>query len=87
VYSRRIAAALRRPLTYRQGAEVGAAYGAARLARLALTGETPDAVCAPPPVSHVVEPEPPLTELLAERRQTFRRLYPDLKQAFKEFTR
>jgi xylulokinase len=34
-----LAAALNRPLTYRHGSEVGAALGAARLARLALGGE------------------------------------------------
>ena len=34
-----LAAALNRPLTYRLGGEVGAALGAARLARLALGGE------------------------------------------------
>lgn len=86
-WGRLIAAALGRPLTYRKGGEVGAAYGAARLARLALTGEAPDAICVPPPISHVVEAEPAMAGLLAERRQIFRRLYPDLEQAFKEFTR
>jgi xylulokinase len=86
-WGRLISSVLGRPLTYRKGGEGGAAYGAARLARLALTGEEPDAVCVPPPLSHIIEPEPELDELLAERRQVFRRLYPDLKQAFKEFAR
>ena len=53
-----LAAALNRPLTYRAGSEVGAALGAARLARLALTGESPQLVCTLPPITHVVEPDP-----------------------------
>ncbi|MFJ5367771.1 xylulokinase, partial [Bosea sp. CER48] len=36
------------PLTRHRQAEAGAAFGAARLARLACTGEDPDAVCTPP---------------------------------------
>jgi xylulokinase len=85
-WGRLLSAALGLPLTYRQGGEVGAAYGAARLARLALTGDNPEAVCVPPPISHIVESETALSTLLAERRQIFRRLYPDLKAAFQEFT-
>jgi xylulokinase len=85
-WGRLISAALGHRLTYRLGGEVGAAYGAARLARLALTGEAPEAVCVPPPVSHIVDPDAALSGLLAERRQIFRRLYPDLKVAFKEFS-
>uniref|UniRef100_A0A9E8CMK0 Xylulose kinase n=1 Tax=Bosea sp. NBC_00436 TaxID=2969620 RepID=A0A9E8CMK0_9HYPH len=36
------------PLSRYRQAEAGAAFGAARLARLACTGEEPDAVCTPP---------------------------------------
>ena len=43
-----LAAALNRPLTYRLGGEVGAALGAARLARLALGGERAEDVCVAP---------------------------------------
>jgi xylulokinase len=81
-----LAAALNRPLTYRKGGEIGAAYGAARLGRLALTGEQATAVCAPPPVSHVVQPQAPLAAVLAERRPIFRKLYLNLKASFREFT-
>ena len=86
-WGRVIAAALNRPLTYRKGGELGAAFGAARLARLALTNEDPASVCIPPPVSHVVEPEPALVAQLAERRAIYRKLYPSLKDLFQEFTR
>jgi xylulokinase len=80
-----LAAALNRPLTYRQGGEVGAALGAARLARLALGGEKPEEVCVAPPVDRVVQPDPELTPLLASRRRTFVRLYQDLKNTFVEY--
>jgi len=81
-----LAAALNRPLSYRRGSEVGAALGAARLARLALTGERVEDVCVAPPVERVVQPEAALVSLLADRRRTFTRLYNDLKNTFMEFS-
>jgi xylulokinase len=82
-----LASELGRSLTYRKGGEVGAAYGAAHLARLALTGEAPEAVCVPPPLSHIVEPDAALAALLAERNPLFKNLYIDLNTRFKEFLR
>ena len=76
-----LAAALHRPLVYRAGSEVGAALGAARLARMAL-GEAPWAVCGQPPVVRVADPEPRLAALLASRRGRFVRLYRDLRGNF-----
>jgi xylulokinase len=81
-----LAAALDRPLTYRLGSEVGAALGAARLARLALDGERPQDVCVAPPVERVVQPDAQLASLLAIRRRTFVRLYQDLKNTFVEYS-
>jgi xylulokinase len=80
-----LAAALQRPLTYRSGGEVGAALGAARLARLAVGGERPKEVCTAPPVERVVQPDAALSSLLAMRRRVFGRLYQDLKNTFVEF--
>jgi len=84
-WGRLIAAALRRPLTYRAGGEVGAALGAARLARLAAGGGTEEEVCTAPPVERVVQPDTALSALLASRRRTFQRLYRDLENTFVEF--
>jgi xylulokinase len=81
-----LAAALNRPMTYRSGGEVGAALGAARLARLALGTERPEDVCVAPPVERVVQPEAGLASLLAVRRRTFVRLYEDLKSTFVEYS-
>lgn len=83
-WGRLLAAALDRPLNYRVGSELGAALGAARLARLASTGESPESVCRLPPLRSTVEPEADLVALLAQRRVLFRRLYQDLKPRFQE---
>ncbi|MCH8113764.1 MAG: xylulokinase, partial [Proteobacteria bacterium] len=63
-WARILASALGRPLTYHSGGAMGPAYGAARLARLATTGEPPDQVCVPPPVERIFEPEAPLRDPL-----------------------
>jgi xylulokinase len=81
-----LAAALNRPMTYRLGGEVGAALGAARLARLALGTERPEDVCMAPPVERVVQPDASLASLLATRRRTFVRLYENLKSTFVEYS-
>ncbi|HEU4486693.1 MAG TPA: xylulokinase [Povalibacter sp.] len=78
-----LAAALKRPLIYRDGSEVGPAYGAARLARLARTGESPADVCRPPPVRVVIEPNERDIEQLAPKRQMFSTLYQDLRSRFR----
>jgi xylulokinase len=80
-----LAAALNRPLAYRTGSEVGAALGAARLARLALGVDRISDVCTAPPIARVVQPDAALAKLLAERRPTFARLYQDLRNTFLEY--
>jgi xylulokinase len=82
-----LAAALNRTLTYRAGSELGSALGAARLARLALTAESPQLVCTMPPITQVIEPDSSLVALLADRRGIFTRLYRDLKDTFVEFAK
>jgi len=74
-----LAAALRTTLVYLEGGEVGPALGAARLARIALTGESAAAVCARPAVSLVMEPDPVLAERLAPRLARFRAAYDPLR--------
>ena len=79
-----LAAALNQPLTYRTGSEIGAALGAARLGRMAATGESPAAVCRLPPIVRVIAPDPHLAALLAQRRGHFQQLYRDLRNLFQE---
>lgn len=78
-----LAAALGRPLIYRDGSEVGPAYGAARLARLAKTGEAAEDVCKPPPVRVVIEPNQRDIDQLAPKRRLFSKLYQDLRARFR----
>ncbi|MBL6946758.1 MAG: xylulokinase, partial [Rhodospirillales bacterium] len=77
-----LASVLGRPLTYHPSGEVGPAFGAARLGRLAATGEDPIAVCTSPPVSHVVEPNPRWADRYAEGLARYRHLYAALRSEF-----
>ena len=79
LWSRILAAALRRPLTCHAGSEVGPALGAARLARLAATGERPEEVCTRPDIERVAEPEDELADRLASRLERWRALYQVLR--------
>jgi xylulokinase len=63
------------PLELRAGGEVGAAAGAARLARLAITGEEPAGVCSPPPLLETVEPRSAHSAIYGAARGTYRSLY------------
>jgi xylulokinase len=82
LWGRILASVLNRPLLYRKGGEAGPAYGAARLARLALTGEKPEAVCTAPEVDHVIQPEAAWSERYASGLALYRSLYQDLKPRF-----
>ena len=57
----------------------GPAYGAARLARLAVTGEAVTAVVFPPPVKDIIEPDAALRDAYRPRLEAFRALYGALK--------
>ena len=74
-----IAAALGTRLVYLDGGEVGPALGAAKLAQMAVSGARAADVCTRPPVAHIIEPDPLLTERLAPKREIFRAAYPALK--------
>lgn len=79
-----LSAALDRPLTYRDGGEVGPAYGAARLARLAIGAGTIDEVCTPPPVRSVVAPDQRLADAFRAAQPRYRGLYAQLKPLLQE---
>ena len=61
--------------------EHGAAFGAARLARLAVTGEDPAAVCERQAGLETIAPDPALAEAYAAGLVAYRALYPALKGA------
>jgi xylulokinase len=82
LWTRLIAAALERTIVRYRDSDVGPALGAARLARLAATGEAPEAVCAPPAVLDETAPEPALVDRLRPRISRFRSLYQAIAPQF-----
>jgi xylulokinase len=76
-----LAAVLGMPLRRVAESEHGAAFGAARLARLAVTGEDPGAVCTRQPALETIVPDPALAGAYASRLAAYRALYPALKGA------
>lgn len=79
-----LASVLRRPLTYRDGGTVGPAYGAARLARMAIEKASVEDICTPPPILQVIEPDDRWSDVYARKLLTYRRLYQNLKSTFHE---
>ena len=82
-WGRIMASVMDRPLIYRAGGETGPAHGAARLARLAVTGEAPESFCDAPPVAFEVEPDPQLRDHYATQLGRYRECYARLKGIFR----
>ncbi|MFK8250509.1 xylulokinase [Ancylobacter terrae] len=76
-----LASVLGIPLNRIADGETGGAFGAARLARMATTGEAPADVCRPPHRFETIAPIPALTDAYAEKHAAYRGLYPALKGA------
>jgi xylulokinase len=76
-----IASVLDRPLDMAEGAEAGAALGAARLAVCAAEGADPAAVCTPPAIARSIEPDPALVPRYAEGLARYRALHPAIREA------
>jgi xylulokinase len=70
-----LASALNKTVLLQEGSDAGPAFGAARLARLAATGENPSAVCCKPKIAAEVAPDLGLASAYAERLVRFRALY------------
>ncbi|WP_371395935.1 xylulokinase [Fretibacter rubidus] len=66
-------------LHYRGGADVGPAFGAARLARLCVSSESAEDICTPPPIEATIEPDNSLRDLYSQRRVSFQKLYQNTK--------
>jgi xylulokinase len=77
-----LAAALECTLVIRDAAEVGPAFGAARLAALAVGHASERELCIPPPVARIIEPDPIEVRRLRERSERFRGLYRALRDHF-----
>ena len=83
LWTRMIAAATGFTVVRMRAGETGPALGAARLARMAATGEPAETVCKKPEVADVTEPEPPLAAAFAKQRERFRALYGAVKAEFR----
>jgi xylulokinase len=79
-----IASALGRPVRLLAGGEKGPALGAARLARIALTGAPPATVCTKPDMTAEIRPDARRQDALARRFELFGELYLALKPAFRK---
>jgi xylulokinase len=81
-WGRILSSVLGRPLIYRDGGEVGPAYGAARLAMLADSRAPIETICTAPPILQIAEPDKELASHFADRMPRFRALYQQLKSSF-----
>ena len=82
-WGRILASALAIPLMFhKDGSTYAAAVGAARLARMAVTGEGPREVCVKPTVDFVAQPIASLTARYTAKRETYRRLFRALQPSF-----
>jgi xylulokinase len=82
LWTRILASALGETLLVRERAELGPAFGAARLARIARTGAPVSDVCTAPPVVRRIEPDVALRSAYGETLPRFRDLYARLRTAF-----
>jgi xylulokinase len=76
-----IASVLDLPLHRLDAGEAGGALGAARLGRMAATGEAPTVVCKPPRRVETIEPNAVLAAQYEPIYRRYRSLYPALKES------
>ncbi|MDO6618329.1 MULTISPECIES: xylulokinase [unclassified Shewanella] len=77
-----LASVLNRSLSYREGGEVGPAYGAARLARIAVEQSPLESICTSGKLEHLVLPNPEMQVYYADQYQKFKALYQATKHLF-----
>jgi xylulokinase len=82
LWTRILASTLGETMLVRERSDLGPAFGAARLARMAVTGESVEAVCPAPAVTSRVEPDESLRDQYRGRIERYRDLYQRLRTAF-----
>ena len=85
-WAKLIASVLDLSLIRYEASDRGPAYGAARLARLAVTNEDAARVVVPPPIRDVITPDAALCEAYRPRIEAFRTLYRALKPVWPSVT-
>jgi xylulokinase len=83
LWTRMIAATTGFPIVRIRRGESGPALGAARLARMAATGESPETVCTPPEIADVTKPDPALAAKFASQGRRFTSLYRAVQAEFR----
>jgi len=84
VWGKIIASALDRRILYVADGDQGPAFGAAKLARLAVTGEKINDVCHRPEILKTVEPDTKLKAYLFPKLQKYRTLYTQLCSVYNQ---
>ena len=79
-----LASVLGIPLSRLAAGETGGAFGAARLARMAVTGEAPETVCLPPARAETIVPDPALTAAYVARVAMYRGLNSGISAVVRE---
>ena len=79
-WGRILASAIGKPLVYREGADQGAAYGAAKLAQIMIEGMASDGILETPPVLGIIEPDNGLVGKLSIKYNNFKDLYKNSQQ-------
>ncbi|TLU66715.1 xylulokinase [Thalassotalea litorea] len=79
-----LASVLNQTLIYRNGGDVGPAFGAANLARLAVSNETAASVCTSGEIIQTIGPDAVMSEFYAKQWQTYQQLYRSLKPIFRD---
>ncbi len=82
-----LATILHKTLTYRHQAEIGAAYGAARLAWFAIHGGSLTDAFPKPAIEHIIEPITENFRRYQHNQQLFNQLYDQLKPSFLMFNK
>jgi len=77
-----LASVLNRPLTYRKGAEVGPAFGAARLAKIGVTKLAASDVCYASDVDFIIDPDKTMQDYYSVQHKKYQQLYQSLKEHF-----
>jgi xylulokinase len=77
-----LASVLNKPLTYRIGADVGPAYGAARLANICVNNLNASDVCLPGEIEYVIEPDQTMHDYYSIQHNKYQQLYQSLKAHF-----
>jgi len=79
-----LASTLNVTLDYSEGAAIGPAIGAARLARIGKSGNSVTDNCPPPAITNTIHPNSELSSALCSKRVKFKKLYEQTKDIFSQ---